>query len=244
MTKESNNGASAPAMKTVGLIGGMSWESTTTYYQLLNRMARDRLGGQHSARLLMWSCDFAPIAAMQAAGQWDEATAVLVDAARRLEGAGAEALLICANTMHLMAAEVQAAVSVPLLHVADATAGSLTAAGARRPLLLATRFTMEKDFYRDRLAANGLDPIVPPKADRDRLHAIIYDELIQGRFEPASKAAVIDIVARAQAGEGVDAVILGCTEFGLLVGSGDFAIPMFDTTEIHARAAMDFALGA
>ena len=225
-------------MKTLGLIGGMSWESTTTYYQHLNRLARASLGGQHSAKLLIWSSDFAVIAAMQAAGQW----AVLVDAARRLEVAGAEALLICANTMHLMAPEVQAAVGIPVLHVADATAGALKARGAKRPLLLATRFTMEQDFYRDRLEARGVGAVIPPAEDRDRLHSIIYDELIQGRFEPASKTAVMAIAAKAIAGSGVDSVILACTEFDLLVGQKDFTVPVFDTTEIHARAAMDFAL--
>src|SRR5438105_10165060 len=164
-------------MKTLGLLGGMSWESTTSYYQHLNRMARERLGGQHSAKLLIWSVDFAPIAAMQAAGDWAAATAVLVDAARRLESAGAEAMLICANTMHLMAPEVQSAIGVPLVHVADATAQAVRGAGKRRPLLLATRFTMENPFYRERLPSFGLEPVIPPGPDRDRLHSIIFDEL-------------------------------------------------------------------
>jgi aspartate racemase len=229
-------------MKTLGLLGGMSWESTTAYYQRLNRLARERLGGQHSAKLLIWSADFAPIAAMQAADDWAGATAVLVDAARRLERAGAEALLICANTMHLMAEEVQAAVDIPLIHVADATAARLKAHGATRPLLLATRFTMERAFYRQRLSSHGVEAVVPPTADRERLHAIIFDELVQGRFEPASRAAVIEIAERAIAGDAADAVVLGCTEFGLLVEPEDFPAPIFDTTEIHARAAMDFAL--
>jgi aspartate racemase len=230
-------------MKALGLLGGMSWERTTAYYQRLNRLARERLGGQHSAKLLIWSADFAPIAAMQAADDWAGATAVLVDAARRLEGAGAQALLICANTMHLMAEEVQAAVGIPLIHVADATAARLKANGSARPLLLATRFTMERPFYRDRLSSLGVEAVIPPAADRERLHAIIYDELIQGRFEPASRAAVIEIAERAIAGDAADGVVLGCTEFGLLVQPDDFPTPGFDTTEIHARAAMDFALG-
>ncbi len=229
-------------MKTLGLLGGMSWESTTAYYQRLNRIARERLGGQHSAKLLIWSADFAPIAAMQAADDWAGATAVLVDAARCLKAAGADALLICANTMHLMAGEVQAAVGIPLIHVADATAARLKANGAARPLLLATRFTMERPFYRERLSFLGVEAVIPPAADRERLHAIIYDELIQGRFEPASRAAVAGIAARAIAEERVDSVVLGCTEFGLLVEPDDFSMPLFDTTEIHARAAMDFAL--
>jgi aspartate racemase len=229
-------------MKTLGLIGGMSWESTTLYYQHLNRMARARLGGQHSARLILWSVDFAPIAAMQAAGEWDKTTAVLVDAARRLELAGAEAILIGANTMHLMADAVQAAVSAPVLHVADATAAAVIAAGARKPLLLATRFTMEKDFYRDRLRAGGVEAAIPPADARNELHRIIYEELVQGVFTGASKQALLAMIEAARRDEDVDAVILGCTELSFLVKPEDLAEPLLDTTEIHARAAMDFAL--
>jgi len=229
-------------VKRLGLIGGISWESTAVYYRLFNEMARERLGGCHSADLVMISVDFAPIAAMQAAGAWDEATAVMVEAARRLEGAGAAAVLICANTMHRMADEVQAAVGVPVIHIADVTARAVGAAGARRPLLLATQFTMEQDFYRDRLRAGGVEALIPSEDERARLHAIIYDELVRGRIEAASRRAFIAIVERAVADEGVDAAILGCTEFGLLVRSGDLAVPVFDTTELHARAAMDFAL--
>jgi aspartate racemase len=230
-------------VKTLGLIGGMSWESTTVYYQWLNRLARERLGGHHSARLLIWSVDFAPIAAMQAAGDWDAATEFMIQAARRLEGAGSEALMIGANTMHRMAPEVQAAVSIPLIHVADATAKALRGAGLSRPLLLATRFTMEHDFYRDRLSVCGVEALIPPADERDRLHTIIYDELVQGRFEPASRAEVTAIVSRAIVAERIDSIILGCTEFGLLIQPGDLPLPTFDTTEIHARAGMDFALG-
>lgn len=229
-------------MKTLGLIGGMSWESTTTYYQWLNRLARMRLGGQHSAKLLIWSADFAPVAALQAAGDWDAATAVMIDAAKRLEGAGADAVLICANTMHLMASEVAEAISIPVLHVTDALASAISAAGSRRPLLLATRFTMEKSFYRDRLRAGGVEAVLPEADERDRLHAIVFDELVQGRFEPGSRAALIEITRRAIARDGADGVILGCTEFGLLVSAADMPVPVFDTTEIHARAGMDFAL--
>ena len=230
-------------MKTLGLIGGMSWESTTLYYQLLNRMARDRLGGQHSARLVLWSVDFAPIARMQAAGLWEEATTVMVDAARRLERAGAEGIVICANTMHRMAEEVAAAVSAPLLHVGDATAGAIRAAGVRRPLLLATRFTMEQDFYRERLRRHGVEALIPAEPDRARLHSIIFDELVQGRFKLASKDALVAITESAVRGDGADGVILGCTEFALLMKPDDLPVPVFDTTEIHAKAAMDFALG-
>jgi aspartate racemase len=229
-------------VKTIGLIGGMSWESTTLYYQFLNRMARDRLGGQHSASLILVSIDFAPMARLQSAGLWDEATTQMIDAARRLERAGAEAIVICANTMHLMADEVASAVAMPLIHVAEATAAAVKAAGIRRPLLLATRYTMEQPFYRARLRRHGVEALIPSEPDRARLHAIIYDELVQGRFKLASKDAMVEIVESAVRGEGVDGVILGCTEFGLLLKPGDLPVPMFDTAELHAKAAMDFAL--
>ena len=229
-------------MKTIGLIGGMSWESTTLYYQFLNRAARDKLGGQHSASLVMVSVDFAPIARMQAAGLWEEATSEMVDAARRLERAGAECVVICANTMHRMADAVAASVGVPLVHVAEATAAAVVAAGAKRPLLLATRFTMEQPFYRERLRRHGVEALLPSEPDRARLHAIIFDELVQGRFKLSSKDALVEMVESAVRGEGVDSVILGCTEFGLLVKQDDLPVPMFDTAELHAKAAMDFAL--
>jgi aspartate racemase len=231
-------------MKTLGLIGGMSWESTVLYYQVLNRMARDRLGGQHSASLVLVSVDFAPIAGMQAAGLWDEATSEMVDAARRLERAGAQAIVICANTMHRMADDVAASVRVPLIHVAEATASAIAAAGVRRPLLLATRFTMEQPFYRDRLRRHGVEALIPSEPDRAKLHAIIFDELVQGRFKLSSKAAIVAIVESAVRGESIDGVILGCTEFGLLLAPGDLPVPMFDTAELHARAAMEFALAS
>jgi len=231
-------------MKTIGLIGGMSWESTTLYYQMLNRMARDRLGGQHSAKIVLLSVDFAPIAGMQAAGLWDEASAIMVDAAKRLEGAGADVVLICANTMHRMADDVAESIGVPLIHVADATAAAINATGGRRPLLLATRFTMEQPFYRERLRRFGVDALIPAEPDRARLHAIIFEELVLGRFKLSSKEALIAITESAARGDGADGVILGCTEFGLLVKAEDLPVPMFDTTEIHAKAAMDFALGS
>lgn len=230
-------------MKTLGLIGGMSWESTVTYYQLLNRMTRDRLGGSHSAPLILWSVDFEPITQMQAEDRWDEAGAILAGAARRLEQAGAEGLVICANTMHLVADEVQAAVSIPLIHVAAATAEAVKAGGVRRPLLLATRYTMEKPFYRQHLQRAGIEALIPTEVDRTRLQRMIYQELVRGVFNPQSKAAMLQIIAAEHAANGVDGVILGCTELGLLLGPGDLNLPVFDTTEIHARAAMAFALG-
>lgn len=230
-------------LKLLGLIGGISWESTTHYYQLLNRLARERLGGQHSARLLVWSVDFAPVAEKQEAGRWDELTAEMIDAARRLEGAGAQALLICANTMHLMADEVQAAIGIPLIHIADATAEAVKAAGACKPLLFATRFTMEKAFYCDRLARMGVEAVVPEAEDRESLHAIIFDELVKGVFRTQSRQVLLDLFERERRERHVDSVILGCTEFGMLAAPKYFDAPAFDTAEVHAQAAMAFALG-
>jgi aspartate racemase len=231
-------------MKTLGLIGGMSWESTAIYYRLLNEIVRERLGGLHSARLLLWSFDFAEIAERQHAGDWQGAGALLTDAARKLEQAGAEGLLICTNTMHRMAESAQAAVSIPLIHIADATAVAVGQAGMSRPALLATRFTMEQDFYKGRLIEKyGLEPVVPDHAGRDMVHRVIYDELCQGIVTEASKAAYIDEIVRMRRDERIDSVIMGCTEITMLIGQQDFDIPVFDTTRIHAEAAVEFALG-
>jgi aspartate racemase len=229
-------------LKTLGLIGGMSWESTVTYYQLLNRMTRERLGGSHSAPLILWSVDFEPITRMQAEGRWDDATAVLVDAARRLEQAGAEGLLICANTMHLMAGEVQAAISIPLIHIADATARAVKAAGVEKPVLLATRYTMEEPFYLERLKSLGVDATIPGEVDRQRLQRMIFEELVRGIINPQSRAALLQIIG-AERARGADGAILGCTELGMLVSEGDIHVPSFNSTEIHARAGLEFALG-
>jgi aspartate racemase len=229
-------------MKTLGLIGGISAESTTVYYQLLNRLVRERLGGLHSAQLILWSVDFAPIAELQAKGDWDATGAQLAEAARRLEAAGAEAILICANTMHINAPQVEAAVGVPLIHIADATATALKARGVKRPLLLATRFTMEKAFYRERLEAAGLEVSVPDAADREQLHAIIFDELCQGVVSPTSKAEALAMIARGKAA-GADGVIFGCTEIGLLLDPAELDLPAVDTAVVHAEAAVAFALG-
>jgi aspartate racemase len=230
-------------MMRLGLIGGMSWESTRLYYDLMNRLVRERLGGSHSAELLLWSFDFAPIVQVQRAGEWDRAAALLVEAARRLEQAGAQGLLICANTMHRMADQVQAAVAIPLIHVADVTAAAVRGGGASRPLLLATRYTMEQDFYRGRLALGGVDAVIPGGADRLRLQSIIYEELVRGVARQESKAELLRMVATAQAGSGADGVVLACTELGLLLAQDDLEAPVFDTTEIHARAGVEFALG-
>jgi aspartate racemase len=228
-------------LKLLGLIGGISWESTTHYYQLLNRLARERLGGKHSARLLLWSVDFAPIAEMQEAGAWRELTVIMIDAAKRLEGAGAEALVICANTMHLMADDVQAAINIPLIHIADVTVSALKAQGVRRPVLLATRFTMEQAFYRERLSRHGIEAIVPNDADRTELHRIIFEELVQGEFLERSRAKLVDVVKHEHA-QGADSVILGCTEFGMLTPPSTFELPVVDTAQAHAEAAFAFAL--
>ncbi|MDX8453462.1 aspartate/glutamate racemase family protein [Mesorhizobium sp. VK9D] len=230
-------------MKTLGLIGGMSWESTAIYYRLLNEIVRERLGGLHSAKLLLWSFDFAEIAERQHAGDWEGAGALLVEAARRLEAGGAEGLVICTNTMHKLADAVRAAISVPLIHIADATARAVVDAGVKRPALLATRFTMEQDFYKGRLADKyGLEPVVPDQAGRDMVHNVIYDELCQGIVKPESKSAYLEEVGRMRRTGRVDGVIMGCTEITMLIGQGDFDVPVFDTTHIHAEAAVDFAL--
>ncbi|MDB5425849.1 MAG: aspartate racemase [Phenylobacterium sp.] len=229
-------------MKTIGLIGGMSAESTTVYYQTLNRLVRERLGGLHSAQIVLWSVDFAPIAELQARDDWAETGRLLAGAAKRLEGAGAEAILICANTMHLNAPEVQAAVAAPLIHIGDATATALKALGVTRALLLGTRFTMEKPFYAERLEAAGLAVLTPPKAERERLHAIIYDELVVGVITEASKAEVLAMIEAGRAA-GADGVIFGCTEIGLLLDPADMPLPTVDTAVAHCEAAVDFALG-
>lgn len=228
-------------MKTLGLIGGMSAESTVVYYQALNRLVRERLGGLHSAKLVLWSVDFAPVAELQAKDDWDATGAALAEAARRLVGAGAEALVICANTMHINAAQVQAAGGVPLIHIADATAAALKAKRVTRPLLLATRYTMEKAFYRDRLLELGLAATAPDAPDRGRLQAIIFDELCQGVIRPESKAAVLEMIARGRAA-GCDGVIFGCTEIGLLLDPAELDLPAVDSAVAHCEAAAQFAL--
>ncbi|MGZ3403272.1 MAG: aspartate/glutamate racemase family protein [Phenylobacterium sp.] len=229
-------------MKTIGLIGGMSAESTTVYYQLINRLVRERLGGLHSAQIALWSLDFAPIAELQARDDWDATGAILADAARRLEGAGAQAILICANTMHLNYDQVAASVDAPVIHIADATAKALKARGVTRALLLATRFTMEKPFYADRLTALGIETLTPDKADRDALHAIIYDELVVGVITEASKAAVRSMIDKGRAA-GCDGIIFGCTEIGLLLDVAAMPLPTVDTAIAHCEAAVAYSLG-
>ncbi len=229
-------------MKTIGLIGGMSWESTVVYYQLLNRLTRERCGGLHSAELLLWSFDFAEIEKYQSENDWESATSKMVDAAQRLEQGGAKCVIICTNTMHKMAAAVQASISIPLLHIADATAEAIKATPVRKPLLLATAYTMEQDFYKGHLREHhNIDVMIPNETDRQTVHQIIYDELCQGVIKTESRAKYQSIVHRA-VDQGADAVIFGCTEVGLLLTADDIQVTAFDTTELHARAALDFAL--
>lgn len=228
-------------MKLLGLIGGMSWESSAEYYRLINQGVRDRVGPSASARCLLWSFDFSEIEALQMAGEWQRAADLLIDAARRLEGAGCTALLICTNTMHKLADEVQAAVGIPLLHIADPAAARARQLGCRKVGLLGTAFTMEQPFYRARLAAAGLDVFVPPAEDRSEVHRIIYDELIAGIINAASRETYLAIAERLAA-QGAEAIILGCTEIGLLLRDGDCSVPLLDTAALHAEAAVDYLL--
>jgi aspartate racemase len=229
-------------MKMIGLIGGMSWESSAQYYRIINQRVRERLGGVHSARSLMLSVDFGEIEKLQHNGDWSALTTEMIGAAQQLERGGADFILICTNTMHRMATEVEAGISIPLLHIADPTAEKIVAAGYKRIGLLGTAFTMEQDFYKGRLADRfGLEVLVPNDADRVIVHHVIYDELVAGRVVPASRALYRDIIMRLVA-RGAEAIILGCTEIMLLVDESDSSVPLFDTTRLHAEAAVDHAL--
>lgn len=228
-------------MRRIGLLGGMSWESSALYYELLNEAVRERLGGYHSARVLMSSVDFAEVEAMQAAGEWDAAGALLAAEAAALEAAGAECLVLCTNTMHKVADAIESATSVPLIHIVDVTAAAVRAAGLSRVALLGTRFTMEQAFVRDRLAAHGVQALVPPAEDRELVHEVIYGELVRGVVREESREAYVDVVARLVA-DGAEGVVLGCTEIELLLRPEDVDVPVFATTRLHALAALDFAL--
>ncbi|MGW5134615.1 aspartate/glutamate racemase family protein [Streptomyces sp. NPDC004135] len=230
-------------MKTIGLIGGMSWESTAEYYRILNECTRDRLGGLHSARCVIYSVDFAEIEQLQVQGRWPEAGAILAEAARSLEAAGADLLLICTNTMHKVADLVGAAVSVPLLHLADATADAVRASGLRRVGLLGTAFTMEQDFYRGRLEQAGLDVRVPDEDGRALVHRVIYEELCLGVVRDDSRAAYQEVI-KGLVAQGAEGIILGCTEIELLIGPQDSPVPVFPTARLHAEAAVADALAA
>ena len=229
-------------MKIIGLIGGMSWESSLEYYRIINETVRNRLGGFHSAQSLMYSVDFAEIEILQHQGQWQEATQMMIEAARRVERGGADFLVICTNTMHKMAEEVQKNISIPILHIADATAERVKAQKLRKVGLLGTKFTMEEEFYKGRLTKkHGLQVIIPNEEDRAIVHRVIYDELVIGEINPTSRAQyqrIIDEMIQ----EGCEGIVLGCTEIGLLVKEADSRVPLFDTTQIHAIAAVEYAL--
>ena len=229
-------------MKTIGLIGGMSWESTALYYQIINREIGRRLGGLRSARLQLTSLDFEQVVARQRTGAWDQLATMLADAARGLEAAGSDCLLIGTNTMHRVAAEVQAAVSIPLLHIADATAAAIREAGCRTVALLGTRYTMEQPFYVGHLARQGIGCVIPDDAGRAEVHRVIFDELCKGDFNVGSRERLRRIIER-QIDQGAEGVILGCTELSLTLSRRDVGLPLFDTTALHALAAVDFALG-
>ena len=226
----------------MGLIGGMSWESSAQYYRIVNQEVRARLGGVHSAKSLMWSMDFGEIERLQHIGDWSALTGEMTDAAGRLEAGGADFLVICTNTMHRMADAISAAVSIPLLHIADPTAEKIKALGLSRVGLLGTAFTMEQDFYKGRLIErHGLDVLVPGEEDRKTVHDIIYKELVVGRVEDASRDAYRQVIQRLVE-RGAQAIIMGCTEIMLLISQADSPVPVFDTTELHALAAVDRAL--
>ena len=228
-------------MRTIGLIGGMSWESSALYYRLLNEGVARELGGLHSARCILASVDFAEVERLQVAGDWDAAGVMLAEVARGLQAAGADLPVLCTNTMHKVAPAIEAAVGIPLLHLADCTAAAVRAAGMDTVGLLGTAFTMEQAFYRDRLAGHGLTVLVPDADDRAAVHRIIYDELCLGVVEPASRRRYRDVIERF-AGAGAQGVILGCTEIELLIDAGDSVLPVFPTTRLHAEAAVAAAL--
>ena len=232
-------GTSGP--RVIGLLGGMSWESSAAYYRLANELVREQLGGLHSARLVLASVDFAEIEPLQAAGRWEEAGALLAATARGVEAAGADLLLLCTNTMHLVADQVQQAVTIPLLHIADVAAGAVRSAGPEVVGLLGTAFTMEQDFYRDRLASHGLGVVVPPAEDRAEVHRIIYEELCLGVVREESRQTYREVIERL-VGAGAQGVVLGCTEIELLVGQADSAVPVFPTTRLHVEAAVAASL--
>ncbi len=228
-------------MKTIGLIGGMTWDSTAIYYDLINREVQKRMGGLHSAKIAMISFDFAGPEEMARTSNWEALAVLLTDAGRKLQIAGAELLVVCANTAHRVAERVEGAVPLPLVHVCDCTAASIKAAHLTRVVLLGTAYTMQEDFFKDRLRANGLDVFVPDEADRAAIHRAINGVWLSGKAEPASRQSCREVIAR-QIAHGAQGVILGCTELPVLVKAEDSSVPLFDTTEIHALAAVEMAL--
>ena len=229
-------------MKIIGLIGGMSWESSLEYYRIINERIKEKLGGLHSAKSLMYSVDFEEVEKLQQQGKWDEATKLMIDAAKKLECGGADFVVICTNTMHKMAEEMQQSIKIPLLHIADSTAEKIKAAGYKKIGLLGTKFTMEEDFYRGRLTEKyKLEVLIPDEAERQYVHDVIYKELCLGIIQQNSKnrfKTIIDNLSK----RGAEAVILGCTEIPLLINQKNVSVPLFDTTRIHAESAVDFAL--
>jgi aspartate racemase len=229
-------------VKTIGLIGGMSWESTVPYYRIVNESVRERLGGLHSAKIILYSVDFFDVERLQHSGDWEAAGRLLAHAARSLEAAGADFLVLCTNTMHKVAPAIEAAVAIPLLHIADPTASVVISAGHRTVGLLGTRFTMEEPFYKDRLRERyGLQVLVPDDEEREFVHRVIYDELCLGKILPSSRRQYQRIIGNLVS-QGAEAIILGCTEISLLIGPKDATVPLFDTTWIHARSAAERAL--
>ncbi|MBK7895830.1 MAG: aspartate/glutamate racemase family protein [Anaerolineaceae bacterium] len=229
-------------MQTIGLLGGMSWESTELYYRWINERVKEKLGGLHSAKIVLVSVDFQEIETLQHEGRWDEAGAALAKAAQQIEAAGADFLLICTNTMHKVAPQIEAAIHIPILHLADATAVRIQQHGLKKVGLLGTRFTMEQDFYRGRLEQHGLEVIIPPAADRAIVHGVIYNELCLGKVEDASRNEFLRIINDLHA-QGAEGIIEGCTEIVLLVQQQHTPVPLFDTTAIHAETAVNRALG-
>ncbi|MGA2363269.1 MAG: aspartate/glutamate racemase family protein [Candidatus Aminicenantales bacterium] len=229
-------------MKTIGLVGGMSWESTLEYYRIINETVKEKLGGFHSAKMVLYSVDFAEVETLQHRGEWDQAAVLLTEAALRVEAAGADFGLFCTNTMHKVFDEIQKGIHIPLIHIADVTGRAITARGLRRVGLLGTRFTMEQDFYKGKLTSDyGIDVLIPDEEERQAIHAIVYNELCLGQVKDTSREAFKKIIARLE-GRGAQGIVLGCTEIPLLVKQKDNRLPLFDTTDLHARAAVDLAL--
>lgn len=229
-------------MKTIGLIGGMSWESSLEYYRIINETVKAELGGHHSCDCLMYSVDFGPVKDLQHAGEWDKLTTIMIEAARRLEKGGAELLVICTNTMHRMAPDIEKEIRIPIIHIADTTAAEIKKASLKKVLLLGTRFTMEQDFYKGRLTEkHGIEVLIPDEEDMATVHNIIYNELVMGKILEESREKYRDII-RKMVSRGAEGVILGCTEIPLLIKAGDSPVPVFDTTTIHAVRAVELAL--
>jgi len=229
-------------VKTIGLIGGLSWESSVVYYRLINELVREKLGGTHSAKSIMYSVDFADFEKLQHQGEWDKLTELMIAAGLRLKNGGADFIVICTNTMHKMADAVESQVGIPVLHIADAAAAEVKKRGLRKVALLGTKFTMEEDFYKDRLAKNhGIEVVIPVQAEREVIHSVIYRELVLGKTLESSRNQFVKIIQNGQK-LGAEGVVLGCTEIPLLISQKDSNIPIFDTTQIHAAAAVEFAL--